>query len=668
MNFVEMKRSLLLALFSAVLSQGVSAQDSDPVAFLINGEEVTKSQFEYIYHKNNSNNSIEKKSLEEYVDLFVNFKLKVAQAKDLWYDHSNSFKNEFEQYEAQLSLPYFRDTVEENLLLEEAYERNKYTLNVSHILVNLAPTELDTSAAYSKINDLYAQLTNGASFSELASANSDCASSKNGGLIGNITAFSTVYPFESVAYATPVGAISKPFRTNYGYHILKVNSKSFNVKDLSFSQILLSEDQKDVDKLAAKLCKKLNKNGSKFADYVKEYSVDQYSNTKEGKMGLLSENMYLPPFFVEKLKSVAKPDTFFVIKTMRGTHIVCINEILNPTFDELKAELKDKTAKSNRGITTKEDAIRKLKQRNGYLLYESSLPIFYDYIRTIDPETKNAIVRRLNEPLYEYRGITYPQEVFHSYLSTIVKKVDVEKMKDNEVALYVNELFNQYVNDKIWEEECSILQKENPDYRNLLNEYRDGLLLFEISSSKVWNKAAKDKAGLTKYFEEHKSKYTWDSPRYKGCVVRCADQATLNKVNELLVKMPVKETVGKGKMAKTTVKYVPMPLDSVSVVLDRELNKDGVKKVKVVKGLFPKGANPDVDALAFEKKKSSDDNNAEFPFVTVTGKMLNQPETFLDVKGPVTADYQNYLEEQWILDLHDRYPVKKFKSVINTIK
>lgn len=663
-----MKRSIVLAFLSAVLSQGMSAQNSDPVAFLINGEEVTKSQFEYIYHKNNSNNSIEKKSLDEYVELFVNFKLKVAQAKDLWYDHSSSFKKEFDQYELQLTLPYFRDTVEENMLLEEAYDRNKYMLNVSHILVGMAADEPDTVAAYAKISDIYSQLQKGASFAELAKSKSDCASSKNGGSIGDITAFSTVYPFETVAYSTPVGAISKPFRTNFGYHVLKVNSKSLRIKDLRFSQILLSDDQKDVDKLAAKLCKKLNKNSSKFSDYVKEYSVDQFTNTKGGNVGLLSENQFLPPFFIEQIEKVGKVDTFFIVKTMRGTHIVCINEIMNPTFEELKPELTEKMAKSNRGISTKEDAVNKLKQRNGFKLYESSLPIFAEYLKTFSSDERNAIVRRMSEPLYEYNGITYSQESFYSYVSTAVTKVGVEKLGDSELLIYVKELFKQYITDKIWTQECAKLSEENSDYRNLLNEYRDGLLLFEISSSKVWNKAAKDREGLSKYFDEHKSKYAWDSPRYKGCVIRCADKATLDKVNQLLSKMPVKETVGTGKKAKTVVKYVPMPLDSVSVVLERELNKDGVKKVNVLKGLFPKGSNKDVDALAFDKKKTSDKNNEEFPFVTVTGKLLSQPETFLDVKGPVTADYQNYLEEQWVSDLHGRYPVKRFESVIKTIK
>lgn len=169
-----MKRTILTAIASFSLFQGLFAQTSDPVAFLINGEEVTKSEFEYIYRKNNSNKAVEKKTLEEYVDLFVKFKLKVAQAKDLWYDHSKNFLKEYEQYENQLTFPYLRDSLLAEKLLQEAYERSAYKVNASHILISVAPDSQDTSAAYAKINDIYAQLKSGASFEDLAKSNSDC--------------------------------------------------------------------------------------------------------------------------------------------------------------------------------------------------------------------------------------------------------------------------------------------------------------------------------------------------------------------------------------------------------------------------------------------------------------------------------------------------------------
>lgn len=215
-----MKRTILTAIASFSLFQGLFAQTSDPVAFLINGEEVTKSEFEYIYRKNNSNKAVEKKTLEEYVDLFVKFKLKVAQAKDLWYDHSKNFLKEYEQYENQLTFPYLRDSLLAEKLLQEAYERSAYKVNASHILISVAPDSQDTSAAYAKINDIYAQLKSGASFEDLAKSNSDCPSKKDGGNIGEITVFNTVYPFETMAYNTPVGSFSAPFRTRFGFHIL----------------------------------------------------------------------------------------------------------------------------------------------------------------------------------------------------------------------------------------------------------------------------------------------------------------------------------------------------------------------------------------------------------------------------------------------------------------
>lgn len=667
-----MKRSILTSIASLFLLQGLSAQDNDPAAFLINGEEVTKSEFEYIYRKNNSSSAIEKKSLAEYVDLFVNFKLKVAQAKDLWYDHSKSFKHEFEQYENQLTFPYLRDSILEDRLLHEAYERSAYSVGCSHILVSAPENSSDTSEAFSKITDIYNQLKNGASFAELAKSNSDCPSKKDGGDIGVVNVFSTVYPFECKAYTTPVGSFSEPFRTRFGYHIVKVNSRNRIIKDLRFSHILLSGDEQKAEKMANKLCAQLKKGKLKFADAAKKYSDDTYTNSKGGDWGYIADDKILPPDFVDRLKTIGEVGKYDVVKSMQGIHVVTITDVIStPDFDSMKDDLKAKMAKSDRGENNVNDIINRLKVQNNLRVFTENVQPFYEYVMLGDAgennDARDSIRRLLTEPLFEYKGNVYSQKTFYSEflkaLNSHYPEKDVDPLVDAKKLTDVT--LDNFLYHFVWDGERAELRKKNPEYSHLLNEYRDGLLLFEISSKKVWTKAAKDKEGLAKYFAEHKDKYTWNAPKFKGAIIRCANKETLDKVNRFIANYDPSPVKGKNKKK---AQPQPIPYDSINVVLDREFNKEGAIVVKVTKGLYAKGANADVDALVFDKTESVANNNSDFPFVTTSGKVISAPESYTDVKGPLTADYQNYLEEQWVDELHGRYPVIKYPAVINSIE
>lgn len=666
-----MKRSILTAFASLTLLQGLFAQANDPVAFLINGEEVTKSEFEYIYRKNNSSTALEKKSLEEYVDLFVNFKLKVAQAKELWYDHSKNFTAEYEQYENQLTFPYLRDSIREDRLLHEAYDRSNYNVDCSHILVSVPENSDDTSAAYAKINDIYEQLKKGASFAQMAMQNSDCPSKKDGGSIGTITVFNTVYPFETMAYKTPVGSVSVPFRSRFGYHIVKVDSRERIVKDLRFSHILLQGHDEATNKLAQKLCTQLRRGKLTFADAAKKYSTDGYTKEKGGDMDYISNNNAMPRDLVLGVKSIGKVGTYEVVKSMLGTHVVTITDIVaNPSFDEVKEELKAKMAKSDRGENSVNDIIERLKVQKNLRIYEENLVPFYEHAALANDETakekRDSIRRLMTEPLFEYAGNVHAQSEFfpefQKAVNTHYPEKDVDRNED--AKQLVDNTFSRYIQNYIWDTERNRLKAENPEYRNLLNEYKDGLLLFEISSKKVWTKAAKDREGLEKYFAEHKSDYKWESPKFKGAVIKCSDKETMDKVNKFIANyVPASASQGKKK-----VQPQPIPYDSLNIVLEREFNKAATPSVKITKGVFAKGQNKDVDALVFNKQEVVQDNNSAFPYVTTTGKLIDAPEAYTDVKGPLTADYQNYLETQWVEDLHNRYPVVKYQAVINSIE
>lgn len=665
-----MKRFIFVAAVAFALSQSLLSQTTDPVAFLINGEEVTKSEFEYIYRKNNSSTALEKKSLQEYVDLFVNFKLKVAQAKDLWYDHSKSFLREYELYENQLTFPYLRDSLLEERLLREAYERSAYKVGVSHILIALDENSEDTSAAYSKINDIYEQLKKGASFEALAMANSDCPSKRDGGAIGFIAPFSTVYSFENVAYNTPVGGISKPFRTRFGYHVLKVNDKQLDIKDIKFSQILLSVNDPKSEKLAEKICAQLRKGKIGFSEAAKKYSLDEKTRDNGGNVGYISEYQSYDPTLIQRLKSMGSEGSYQWFKTDQGIQILTIDEIIStPSYEEMLPALKEKLSKSDRGENSVNDLIARLKFEHNLNVYEENFEPMYEYVTLgsadSTKESRDSLRRLMTEPLFEYRGNVYSQKAFYPAFIKLINTTYRDVIDKESARQLVDSTFRSYIDHFVWDTELTRLKKENPDYRNLLNEYRDGLLLFDISSKKVWTRAAKDDAGLERYFNENKSKYTWDAPRYKGAVIKCADKATLDKVIYMISNyVPLSAANVKGKKK---VQPQPIPYDSINVVLDREFNKDGKILVKISKGVYAKGMNPVVDQMAFDKKDISM-TDGDFPYVTCTGKIIAAPESPSDIKGPLTADYQNYLEEKWVEELHNRYPVVKYQAVINSIE
>lgn len=645
-----MKRCLSVVFMWAAMSQFLIAQNGDPVLFTVKSlgeecfEEVRKSEFEYIYHKNNSNVAVEKKSLDEYLQLFIDFKLKVLDAKLMWIDRSESYKRELLTYEAQLTLPFLRDTLKEEELAREAYDRDAYDVYASHILVSLeGKSEGDTAEAYAKINTIYGELQKGASFSELAKKYSDCPSRRDGGKLGIVRPFSTVYPFESAVYATEVGAFSKPFRTKFGYHVVMVTDKKPHLRDVRFSQIVLDDSIAQKDGFADKLCEQLNSGKVKFADMVKKYSIDTASVKKKGDMGYLSSLTYIPPYFAEYIKQIGMTGKYVVLKSFVTTHIVVLTDMIgSKPYDEVRSEYIARISKSDRGDLMMGDVVERMKQKYGLRVYDSGVEPFYRLVGVTDVDELQTEYRKLTEPLYEFNGNVYSQE---TYLPSFKETRWSYKPSDTLTPKqFVDRQMNKYFRDLCWETAKEDLKQSNSDYRNLLKEYSDGLLLFEASSRKVWNKAAKDKEGLEKYFTENKSKYKWSAPRYKGCVIRCADKQTLDKVKKMLPKLAT---------------------DSVARVLYREFNKDGKTLVKVEKGLFQEGANDVVDRDIF--KKQVELRGEGFPFVTVKGKTISEPESYLDVKGPLTADYQNYLEAKWVDELRTRHEVKVFNNVLKMI-
>ena len=452
------------------------AQADDPVIMTVNGKPVQKSEFEYSYNKNNSEGVIDKKTVREYVDLFINYKLKVEAALDAKLDTMKSFQDEFKMYRDQQIRPSFVTDEDMDAEALKVYQNTKDQIGPNglvmpaHILIQVKQKaeQEEMDKAKERIDSIYGALKDGADFAEMATKFSqDPGSARKGGVLPWIGPNQTVKEFEDVAYSLQVGEMSEPFQSPFGYHII------------------LMKDRKQLE-----------------------------------------------------------------------------------PFDSLKAD------------------IMKFLEARG---------------------ARDHIAKTIVDSLAKERGITTEQLM-----------------------------------DERTEELCV----DDVELRNLVREYHDGLLLFEISNQTVWEKAAKDSVALANYFKKNKKQYKWDEPHYKGMVFH--------------VKVP--EDVA---AVKNCVKG--LPFEKWADRLRTTFNNDSVIRIRVEKGIFKKGDNAYIDKFVF-KKDTTTREVKNYPIDDVCGKLIKKPETFEDVRGQVTADYQDMLEKQWVAELRKKYAVSVDEAVLATIK
>jgi len=644
-------KSPVIKLFAFLaLSSSMVAQTTDPVLMTINNKPVQKSEFEYIYNKNNSNNSLDKKTLDEYVDLFINFKLKVEEAKSQGIDTTKSFINELAGYRTQLTKPYLTDSKVDDALLHEAYDRSKEDVDVSHILIRIPPnaTPVDTLKAFNEINTIWKRVQK-EDFAKVAKELSqDQSADKNSGHIGWISAFRTVYPFETMAYITPVNGISRPVRTGFGYHILKIHARRASLGEILVSHIMIftSTGEEEKNKKAKATIDSIYQRvqaGDDFGTLAKDLSQDKGSSVKNGELPWFGAGRMVPQFETAAFALKNVGDISQPIQSDYGWHIIKLMDRKGMTsFEELKADLERKVKHDERANSGQHAFLTKSRLDNNYQENKQSVEEFYKLLakRTLADSTFTAEASKLTKPLFSFAGKNFTQADFAKYL----KKNNVsEKSIPKEV---IDEKLNAFADSELLAYEDSQLEKKYDDFRFLMQEYHDGILLFEVSNREVWEKASKDTPGLKDYFSNHKGDYTWEKPHFKGHVILCKDLETF-------------------KAAKSIVKK--SETDSIDKYLRTRLN-DSIQYVKVEKGLYVQGDNKVVDDQIFKTKEKYVPAK-EYPFYFVSGKLLkNKPEDYGDVRGLVTADYQEFLEREWIKALRTKYPVNVDQNVLKTVK
>ena len=634
-------KKLIIVAMALIGAMQMSAQDE--VLMTINGEPITKAEFEYIYNKNNSDNAIDKKTLDEYVELFVNFKLKVAEAKAQGFDTLKTFKRELNGYRKQLAKPYLTDTELEEALYQEAYSHFSQDCEVSHILIRTEGE--DTLVGYNRAIDVIKRLNAGEDFGKVADETSDDQSvARNHGYLGWFTALQLVWPFEKAMYELPLNEISTPIKSNYGYHVIKVHNRRAAWGQVKARHIMKMSNERMTQDMQAKKyqeiieIKKRLDAGEDFATLAMELSDDKASAQKGGDLGWFGIGRMVREFEGAAF-ALDSGETSGIIKTQFGYHIINLKEKRGvESFEKKKAEIQRMMQYDDRGTAAKTSFVNKLKKEYNFQINDSEIA------------KAKALVAECadNDSLLKVRGaemdgifMTFADQEIPT--SELIAYCATTKMMGGDIEGKVAQIAEM----KLMQYEDSQLENKYTDFANLMKEYHDGILLFEVSNKEVWEKAIKDKEGLEKYFKQNKKNYTWNEPRYKGFVVKCKDDATAAQLKKAIKKMNP---------------------DSVANYIRKQINNDSVTFASIEHGLWKQGENGYVDLTEFKVSNAEVIVDEELPITIVVGKMLKKPETYTDVRGAITADYQNYLEKKWIETLRNKYIVEINQEILNSLK
>ncbi len=662
----RMIRFIAVSVFFFIVSFNMQAQDKD-VLMTIAGENITKAEFLNVYYKNNiKGEPIDKKTLDEYVELFINFKLKVKEAEALGMDTVSDFVKELAGYRKQLAQTLLTDKDVSEKLIKEAYERMQWDIRASHILIrvdnNTAPK--DTLEAYNKIIKLRNRILKGETFEKVAVEASEDQSARdseatdkrpamkgNAGDLGYFTALDMVYPFENGAYNIKVGEISMPVRTAFGYHLIKVTDKKPAMGKVQVAHILKSipknatEEQLAAKKAEADSLFKRIKSGENFEELAQKYSDDKGSGAKGGVLPWFGVNRMVPEF-IETIAKLKNNDVSEPVKTIYGYHIIKLLDRKGiDTYENLYSELKSRVTRDPRSNLSKDVFIARIKKEYNFSEDLNKLKPFYTIVddSVFVGKWQVETAKNLKDTLFKLADKIFTQQDFATYLFNH----QGHRVKEN-IENYVNSVYNSYVDETCVNYEDSRLEIKDVDFRNLMKEYRDGILLFELTQQKVWSKAINDTIGLENFYQTVKQNYMWGT-RLNASIYMCKDAKVAKKARSLASK-----AVKKGYPNQ--------------YILDK-ININDPNSLKIESNFFSKGDSEIIDSIEWKIGISADKYiEKDVVFVVVHEVLQPEPKNLSDVKGLVTAEYQNYLEKKWIEELRAKYPAKINKEVLSTIK
>ncbi|MCB0806805.1 MAG: peptidylprolyl isomerase [Bacteroidales bacterium] len=653
---------VILSIFAVYFSVQSFAQDNRTLV-TIAGEDVSVDDFMYVYKKNNTQeNLMDKKSIEEYLDLFINFKLKVKEAEAQGYDTVNAFIDELAGYRKQLAEPYFVNDEIIDDMLKEAYERKKFDIRASHILVKVGPNAMpdDTLAAWNKVMAARKRIMAGEAFEKVAKEVSEDPSAQdrvnprnnqtipgNGGDLGYFSVFDMVYPFETGAFNTAVGEVSAPVRTDFGYHLIKVTDKIPAQGSIEAAHLYLKMPDSATAKDSAEIMSKALDiydqivSGADYQEMVQKYSDDKGSAARGGKLPKFNVNRMVPEFIevisqMSDSGEVSKP-----VLTSYGWHIIQLQGKTGiEPFDEVKDDMRKRIEKDRRAQKSKEIIISDIKKEYGYKEYGKALQPVYEIVDSSIYTKEWSIPEdaKLSKPVISLGDRKFTQEEFAQYLEKHQTIGQDEKINE-----FVNAKFREFSDEKVREYEDSKLEGKYPDFRAIVKEYRDGILLFELTNDKIWSYAGKDTTGLKNYYEQHKNDFMWDA-RLDASIITVRDTNYLEEIRKL---------ANEGAADEMFIS---------------EINKDSLNIVTIEHKKYSKEDNDIIDQVKWKKGTTeTTDKRDNIVFVIVRSKVAPEPKTFDEARGLITAGYQEYLEKEWIEQLREKYPVVIHEEVLSSL-
>ena len=618
----------------------------------IEGDTISAGDFWYVYNKNADPNKITTKdSLFNYRILYDKFLLKVKEAKSLGYDTTSKFIKEFEGYKNQLADSYLKDKKVTENLVKEAYDRMKIDVEASHILISLPDFAMpsDTLTAYKKAVKIKKLAENGEDFKLLAKKYSnDPSVSANGGYLGYFSVFRMVYPFETAAYTTGEGQISKPFRTRFGYHIVKVHKKRKAVGEIKVAHILtvskedMPEDkQKAAEKNINDIYSRLENGEGSFASLARKFSEDMGTASKGGVLDWFGPNKFVSEFENAAFLLESNGDYSKPVKTVYGWHIIQRKDRKGiKSFEESKIDLKTKVARSDRAELSETKVLNKIKSDYKFKEYRKGIDKFYQFCDSslLTANWEKPESKKLKTKMFKFNGEKYTQQDFALHLkTTLVPK------RGGDYRRIVKYTYNRWIENILKDFEKSQLSTKRPEYVRLLNEYREGIILFDLSSERVWNKSIKDTAGLRAFHKNNSSKWQWDQ-RMKGTVYKCADAETANKVRG----------------------YLENKKDDVFIL--EKINVKSTLNVRVEAGIYQAKDRPDTEGIFFKKGISEVyQKNEQFIVLKVDEVLPIEDKSLNEIRGSVASNYQDYLMKEWLEELRAKYKIVYNEGVFNQL-
>jgi peptidyl-prolyl cis-trans isomerase SurA len=629
------------------------AQDlNNKILMIVDGNKIQAGEFIRMYKK--SFEPGKASDIDGYLQQFIVFKLKVADALNEGYDTIRAFRNELSGYRKQLAQNYLTDTQTKEKLLRKAYQRSLTEINAWHILVAL-PQEAspeDTLKAWQKASAIRERIIKGEPFESVARGTSDDQSVKiNGGNLGYFTVFQMIMPFEDAAYSLKKGAVSTPVRTPYGYHIITVTDKRPSKGRIKVAHIMKVVPPGTDEKEAKKAEEEINSiyqmlhGGASFSELAKKYSDHKESAVKGGELdwfgaGEIISNFSEAAFALADTGKYTKP-----VRTLYGWHIIkLLNKKVPGTFEESRSFLESKINQSYLNSISKKSFVEKLKKEYNFQINQDAFNWFVGNTDTLVIQGLKKYDRTSmpDGNLYSFSNQYFTTNEFANYIE---KRGSMVVTKDSFV--FINRSIGTRASDHLISFENSVLEKKYPEFRYLMTEFHDGMLLFEISGKKVWNRLSSDSSGLHGYYEENKNTYL----SRKGIEAKV---------------YTLKSSDGEKLLSSTFKKYSQKPdLDNL---LLKKFNIRNDTLLIIKEGTWYKGDNPEIDKIEWISGPHSF-NNGGFPSIILIKKVIEpSPLKFDEVQGEILTRYQELLENEWIRQLNKKYSVKIDNLVLEEVK